>query len=325
MEQLPNFSEQRVRDLAWAVFGPNLIDDFSPFRHGQGIDSFCVDLTRQRIEWLRQLDRDPSPLLSALSSLKSTRLGLYFEALWQFFLRQDPHYRLIAANLPVFDQQRTLGEFDLLLRDEAAGQIIHLELASKYYLDRPDAGSGPFANWVGPNAQDRLDLKLNHLLTHQTRLSASPQGKLALSPFTDDAVRQCVALKGWLFYRHSDSVTAHTGEAGPEHLAPSHLAPAHNRGIWMPYTEIEQQADSADCWHILQRPHWLSPAYFENYPGDEHKIISPGALAGVMAAHFGQGQIRPLMLCSLKREGENLCERSRYMITGTDWPRDQVS
>ncbi|MFU1922732.1 DUF1853 family protein, partial [Klebsiella pneumoniae] len=56
---------------------------------------------------------------------------------------QKVDVRLIAANLPVRDGGHTLGELDLLLRDDDG--IHHLELAIKLYLG-PQSGPG---DWLG--------------------------------------------------------------------------------------------------------------------------------------------------------------------------------
>jgi hypothetical protein len=56
-------------------------------------------------------------LREGLARLSSRRLGLYYEALWQFALRQAPGIELLAANLAIRDGGHTLGELDMLLRD----------------------------------------------------------------------------------------------------------------------------------------------------------------------------------------------------------------
>jgi hypothetical protein len=78
-------------------------------------------------------------LLEGLARLSSRRLGLYYEALWQFALRQAPGIELLAANLAIRDGGHTLGELDMLLRDRDG--VHHLELAIKLYLG-PSTGEG---------------------------------------------------------------------------------------------------------------------------------------------------------------------------------------
>lgn len=315
MTQLPHFTEQRVRDLAWAIFGPNLIDDFSVFQNGQGLHGFHVDLTPQRIDWLFELDRNPTPLLEAQHTLKSIRLGLYFELLWRFFLRADPAYELIGANIPVFDQSQTLGEFDLLLYDKENRQSVHLELATKYYLKTTSPTPGKLlSEWVGPNTRDRLDLKLDRLLSHQARLSELPQGKQTLSALIQPPLRAAIALKGWLFYQEPSTNTLNE-DSGL-------LNPSHNRGTWMPYTAIAQHADTAEYWHILQRPNWLSPVYIDNPEACNHQLILPEDLDQVLNEIYRGTQVTPLMLCGLKERKSRITECARHMVTGDQWPEN---
>ena len=90
MQNLPPLKNQAVRDLAWACFGPNLVDDFSPWPGFSAIGNGHFKLTVERRQWLLQLDRQPSVLLQHLTHRRSPRLGIYFESLWQFFIEQDP-------------------------------------------------------------------------------------------------------------------------------------------------------------------------------------------------------------------------------------------
>ena len=83
MHLIPTLKNQTVRDLAWSCFGPNLVDDFAPLG-GTGQESCQLELTAERQQWLLALDKNPAELLQQLSVLKSTRVGIYFEALWIF-------------------------------------------------------------------------------------------------------------------------------------------------------------------------------------------------------------------------------------------------
>jgi hypothetical protein len=99
-----------VRDLAWACFSPPLMDTARLAVGRADVENCSFPLTPLRRAWLEKLDRDASPLLTHLSVLHSRRLGVYFESLWHFFLAQDPEVELVAHNLPVTSDGRTLGE-----------------------------------------------------------------------------------------------------------------------------------------------------------------------------------------------------------------------
>ena len=116
MQKIPYLKNKVVRDLAWSCFGPNLIDTFLPTQRQKslpsgGIESLELDLTNGRIQWLLELDQNPESIFIHLSHLKSSRLGLYFEVLWHFFLRHDSQLELMAHNIPIRSDKRTLGEF----------------------------------------------------------------------------------------------------------------------------------------------------------------------------------------------------------------------
>ncbi|MEQ8803961.1 MAG: DUF1853 family protein, partial [Haliea sp.] len=123
----------RVRDLAWACLGPPLLQ-METLKSASGVTTASLTLTAARARWLQQLDRQPQPLLTWLEARPATRLGLYFEHLWHFFLQQDSATELIAHNLPLSSNGRTVGEFDCLYYCHERRRPVHLELAVKFYL-----------------------------------------------------------------------------------------------------------------------------------------------------------------------------------------------
>ena len=131
---IPCFRTPAVRDLAWACFSePLFLCKGLPPGAGP-LQNCTLQLTPERAQWLERLDREPAALLAQVEETRKGRLGLYFEHLWHFFLRQDPAVDLLAHNLPVRHGTRTLGEFDCLYYCHQRQQYIHLELAVKFYL-----------------------------------------------------------------------------------------------------------------------------------------------------------------------------------------------
>ena len=157
------YQTREVRDLAWACFAPPLLVTRELGVHAAGAGNCAFPLSGGRQLWLEKLDRDATPLLEHLSSIRSQRLGLYFESLWHFFLAQDEEVDLVARNLPVNRDGRTIGEFDCLYFCRRRNCHVHLELAVKFYLGWPtqtEPGDTSLASeWLGPNARDRLDIK----------------------------------------------------------------------------------------------------------------------------------------------------------------------
>ena len=98
------------------------------------------------------------------------RLGHRFETCVSAWFQYHPEWYIKAANHVVQLGKRTAGEIDLLV--ERAGEILHLELAVKFYLGT--SGSAQWDTWVGVDPVDRLDLKLDKF-KKQVALSAQPE------------------------------------------------------------------------------------------------------------------------------------------------------
>ncbi len=299
MLKLAHYHTQEVRDLAYSCFGPSLAID-SPSR--QSIEPCHLQLNQHRLAWLEQLDTNPAPLLEKITSLHSRRLGLYFEALWQFFIDQDPVLELLAANLPVTNQERTLGEFDIIYYCNERRNVYHLELAVKFYLGLANVDNSLPSHWWGPNCKDRLDRKLHRLFHHQCPLSSSIEGINTLRQLDCKQPLQEFALKGMLFYPASSD------------RKPRGVSSSHQRGRWLSLENISA-CRTEDHWKILQRCHWLSP-YLQT---SSLPTLNQQQLIEQLEAYF-QGQERPLMICSLDSDGAVFYEKERYFITPDDWP-----
>ena len=102
-------------NILWAVKSPPLI------------------LSRESIwpeaEWFRSWE----VTVTGTESLKPNRkLGIYFENALQKWIAQEPRLALLANNLVVRSKTHTLGEFDLIVRNENWTE--HWEIAVKFFL-----------------------------------------------------------------------------------------------------------------------------------------------------------------------------------------------
>jgi hypothetical protein len=284
----------QVRDLAWACFSPPLLN--SEQLGDPGVGNCVLELTPARKQLLLQLDAAPAQLEAHLAIRSGTRLGLYFEALWHFFLTADTTLELVAHNLPVREGGKTFGEFDIIYWCPRRQQHVHLELALKYYLGLPGQNV-----WLGPNQRDRLDNKVRHLIERQTRLSENPASTAPLQRHGVTDVQREIEVKGYLFDATS---------------APAVLPRGHNAGndprSWLDIEQFDSHSDTAPCWLILTRRQWLAPVHI-----DPAALLSTSAAATLACAQFSSGR-GPLLLAQCDAQGR---EQERCFVTPHGWPR----
>ena len=284
-----------VADLAWAVSSPPLLlqqDGGCVWYSGD----WCMEQYRQIEARLHELDHNPVKLESLLAAQKDQRLGNYFETLWAYALELNPRYRLIERNLQIIDGHRTLGEMDFIVLDKDTGRYAHWELAIKFYLGvgntiRHDA-------WHGPARKDRLDLKLDHLLSRQTLLSTHPITRVELEK-RGIVIEDCaVILKGRLFYPWEQS--------GAENY-PRYANPSHPAGYWLTRQQLLHSYGADARFIPLIRNGWMA-----DVPLHPDQVFSASGLLELV----GSGQCRlPLHVARLDSpEG-----RERLFIVNDDW------
>lgn len=300
-DTIERFDDHAVRDLAWLLFAPDLLD-----AHSAGAPLArplaSAEEAHATLRWLDTLDADPDALHALVCKPNLTRLGFYAEALLEYFLRQGPAARLIAANVPLRRDGITMGEVDFLL-ETARGERLHWELAVKFYLhvDHDDAASpARLADYVGPGLQDRFDLKHERLIHHQLAMSARPE--FASLGFDGPWLGQ-LFVKGRLFYRYGrEGDQAAAGAPG--------LAAQHERGWWMTVSEW-REAHADRPWLVLPRLGWLAPLR--------------AAAIDVEQARLSMERIdatrSPIMAAMLEPGARGgLRERSRGFIVPDEWP-----
>ncbi len=111
----------------------------------------------------------------------SERIGFYYQWLIRLCIEHSKSYQLVAEEIQVFQDGRTLGAIDFIVRNPA-GELEHWEVAVKFYLAYD-------AQWYGPNAKDSLAKKYHKMCSHQlaiTRTEASKSNtRISKLPITD--------------------------------------------------------------------------------------------------------------------------------------------
>lgn len=276
-------TERFVRDLIWAVNSPLL-----------------MELTGQLSVAARPLkvgDVDHEHLRTYLITRRENRVGRYFEQLIGYWLRFIRRYEIVAQALELRDGKRTVGEIDLLFRDEQ-GRLIHWELACKFYL-QVDVGDVPMTDYIGPNAHDTLRKKATRLREHQL--------PLGVQYFPEIEVGEAF-VKGRIFYHWG------TGSRGP---LPAELANDHLDGRWIWAREVPELLRSSRLsYRILRKPFWLA----EDLAGpSDDSILTTDEVIQVLQNHFRSRQT-PVLLSGFRDIKSHVCETERCFVVPNQWP-----
>ncbi|MES1981958.1 MAG: DUF1853 family protein [Pseudomonadota bacterium] len=306
---IESLRDPAVRDLAWVIGAPNLLDPTHPSYHGRTVDdAWCQARLELCAPWLAALDQQPHNLHQFIAAQPTRRLGRYFELLLGYFLAHLPDIKILASNLQVQDAHRTLGEYDLLFRDRQTGTA-HWEAAIKFYLQlAPIPAQHSF---IGPGGRDRLDLKLQRVFSHQLLLSDTTAGKLAL-PAGITLDRAQAYIKGYLFY------SLHEADSRPAPLAIPGVSATHLRGWWIRHpVAMLPQIFPDSAWAILPRMRWLAPLLLE----ESAKVMSNAEMCRYADRHFDASS-EALLLAELQPSaGAGWREAARGFVVANSWPQ----
>jgi len=287
-----SLKHQAVRDLAWSLWGRPFFTQAIP--NDQKSNFFPLDW-----DWIMVLDQQPDRLHDYLERQNTRLLGTYFEALWTFYFSHHPNFEQGYFNLQVSDNKRTLGEFDILVKDKQ-GRYFHIELTCKFYLQWIDKQRETL--WIGPNCGDRLDIKFHKTYSQQLPLLHSPLGqKVFRHKFIGADTQEVQQIAIWRGMRFPDSQWFHADQLG----------------------QIPVQDDNQLRWLIADKQLWLSPVLIE----DAAKLNSFEQIRKQVENHFQQQRPFTLMLVGLSKQPENnhWQQDQQYFITPNHWPQGKLS
>lgn len=132
------------------------------------------------------------------------RLGKLVERFVCHQLIDDATCNVLAENVQIQDDKRTIGELDVLYM--TSDGPIHLEIIYKFYLYDPNEGSDELSHWIGPNRKDSLLQKLDKLKEKQLPLLYHPQTQAMLNDLDINVneIKQQVVFKAQLFLPFDD-------------------------------------------------------------------------------------------------------------------------
>jgi len=182
------------------------------------------------------------------------KLGHLYEDALAILFESSPNFDLLARNLQIQkDHHTTLGELDFLLREHATGQLIHLELATKFYLavETDDGLELP-----GPDARDNYFKKLARLRSHQLQLPLLFKEHLP-ETFRHESIVTQHLIQGALFDHVTSSTPAKAG----------YLSPSCRRGKWLRSTELQEHFPTDTHFQMIPKSLWPVPFnLLDGYP-----------------------------------------------------------
>lgn len=195
------------------------------------------------------------------------RFGHEMERYFAAWLQGNRRYELLLQNLQVVSDGITMGELDFVVHDKAVDEIIHIELAYKFYiLDHVEG----VPKWVGPNRRDDLDSKLYKLNSRQFPLLFHPLCQNALRKHGIEAtsVRQMACLKGQLFLPQ--------GHTGP---LPGQVNPHAVSGTWTTLTAFQAGHECGQHYCLPAKTDWVLP------PDNAHNWLARREALQALKAH----------------------------------------
>lgn len=136
-------------------------------------------------------------------------IGKRAELFAKHALENSPDYELRSHSLQIFDNKKTLGEFDFIFKNSNSSEIIHLEMVYKVYLFDSRLSENPDLCWIGPNRRDSFHEKHEKLMQHQFPLlyhAETAKELTRLNIDTADSVKQKLLFKAILFKKYQEEL-----------------------------------------------------------------------------------------------------------------------
>lgn len=288
------YNHKLIKDLAWSIGSPCLVNGLSYTDDRLLTDDWFNRQIDENQALLLEQDKTPQLIQTYLSKMPTFKLGHYFENLIAYWFHIHPNFEILHQNLVISSDSRTIGEFDLIIKDLIGDKVIHLEVAVKFFLEVL------FDNktvWLGPNLIDSLDHKFNKLITKQIQLSTQKEALPILKSMDISIDEHWVLLKGRLFNQ-------------------SNLF--ENKHYWINYDDFLVSEDDQSQWIILSKTHWLSEVNNLDYNFLPNEQLNKDELMKKL-----KQELKSSPICIAKVN--NNTETKRLFITPNDWQERAIN
>ena len=185
---------------------------------------------------------------------KKLRLGHQVEHIYLQLLKASNKYKVLAHSIQLIEYKQTLGELDFIIKSLETDEIIHIELAYKFYLLDLNVESTLEGSLVGPNRSDAFTYKIDKTKNKQMPLLYSNAAKKLLENVAKkkqlkidvDAIIQKVAFYAQI-YIPFDSKEKEIGSLNSQCIAGSH----------MPLNRFVSEDFEAYRFHFPNKSEWI--------------------------------------------------------------------
>ncbi|MCH2193148.1 DUF1853 family protein [Kordia sp.] len=182
------------------------------------------------------------------------RLGHLVEIIVSELIKASENYTILHENLQIIQNKNTIGELDFIIKNLETQEIIHLELAYKFYLFDPTLSSNVKHCWIGPNRKDALHEKLEKLQQKQFPLLYHEITKSHLPNIHIKNITQKLCILAYLFVPYQYKVQLHNDYQEAV------------KGYYMDFEMFKQLDHPEKNYYIPTKKEWgINPATHTNW------------------------------------------------------------
>ena len=231
-------SQQLLHDLYWCVSSPSLLISEPPEFKGELLYKIISDDQQDKFQqWFNTLTSDTRLLIDFFANDDQLIVGKYFERLLYFFFTHYHQFDVLYSGKQLFDGDKTIGEIDFIIEDLHTNEIIHIEIAVKYYMGYRNTSK--HSMWIGPNGMDTLEKKMKKF---EKQLALSKSEELIKLIKVD---KRKILLKGY-FFKHFTS-----------NSLPYFNKPENDECLWLYQNEMNKIIDAEEYYSIIPKNKWL--------------------------------------------------------------------